>query len=122
MKIGGMCTRTEAIQLFGDFDVWRAERYGMAYYANHIASSKAHYLAFTGAQLQCYAKWSEAERPELRDWLASLPVLLRGALVWWLLEPQFVRIVLSIQREAGCWPYGQAAPVSPSPHTPPHMA
>ncbi|MCB9638982.1 MAG: hypothetical protein H6727_08790 [Myxococcales bacterium] len=104
---GGQLSRSEAIQLFGELDVHRAERRGIDFYVNRTAAPKVHYLAFASALLQCWMRWKVEGPSGLQLLLPSLPEHLRGALFWWMRIPHFSRLVLKQQKAKGHWPFDE---------------
>jgi hypothetical protein len=109
MLEGGQLSRAEAIQIFGEIDVYRAERRGMEFYIDRTASPKIHYLAFAGALLQCWIRWKREGAEGLHSWLPSLPEHMRGALFWWMRIPHFMVLVLKRQKSKGYWPFDKQA-------------
>jgi len=100
-----MFSRKEAIVLFGELDVWRAEHKKREFYVSEIATSKTNYLAFSAASSTFQVLWNTDEAPVLREWLHSLPELIRGALIWWMLTPGFSLAILNTQSACGYWPF-----------------
>ncbi|GEM_PF-6274550 len=104
---GGELSRVEALQMFGELDVHRAERRGLEFYVDRTASPKVHYLAFASALLQCWVRWKMEGPVGVGHWLPSLPEHLRGALFWWMRFPHFSQMVLKRQKAKGHWPFDE---------------